>query len=338
MYGSLIFAILFPNDFTNFSISSSLDAAGQRVLTVFGEGTVAGFINSTETSTAHYRVKLPFGIGFLAPWAILSGIPTREATYVRSDGSMVRVESLLGPSNGSTQLEEKYQVMFCTEGIYLFIRLFSLLCSVLNDTREHCLSCPPPKDPSLSYSNSFEKDNEKRDTLLTRLDLSTILAALKKVIINQLDAKEFEALSRKVCKAKVHQMAAMPKLITRCASALITTAKEDVLLSLYDYCRHRKVDPATVRAHCFSVAADATYRIQYDRASGELCFCYLPKSESLSLGSPQEPKSQVDEDVTSADNGNATSMMEASDDEEGLLECDTSDSTGHPIHKKPRLR
>jgi hypothetical protein len=291
-------------------------APGQRVVTIFGEGTIASYIKSIGKAAAKYRVKLPFGTAFVNPSAILYGVPSRDSPFVRRDGAMVRDESVVEEVTPSTQLGERYQLLFGTESIYMFMRQLALLCAVLTDTREQCAAFPPTKDPALSYCNSFRKDDDVQPAAATQVDFAAVLGSLKKVVSNQMDAKEFETLGRKVSKEKVHQMAALPKLIERCANALIKCAKEDALLHLYDYCQYDKVDPVAVQAHCFAVAPDASYRIQYDRTTGELCFSYGPKGEALLMAPGDDIKSfSEDEEMeTSGENDCATSAMEDEDD------------------------
>ena len=59
---------------------------------------------------------------------------------------------------------------------------------------------------------------------------------LEKVVCRKIEAKDFESYCRRVSKEKVHQMAVLPKLIDKCADALLNVAKEDALLRIFDYC------------------------------------------------------------------------------------------------------
>lgn len=307
-------------------------APGQRVVTIFGAGTITSFLKQDDTTAAKYRVKLPFGIAFLSPSAVLYGIPSKENQFIRRDGVMVRDEPNLGKDNSAALLDEKYQLLFGTEAIYLLLRSLTFLSSVLTNTREYCESCPRPEDPALSYCNSFQKDGEEPKPV-ARLDFSSVLSALGKVVSKKMDAKDLEVLGRKVSKKKVHQISAMPKLIERCADALVKTAAEDALLTLYDYCQHRKVNPVVVQTHCFAVAADAAYRVQYDGSTGEMCFSHVPKGVTLLMTPTDDIKSE--EEVPS-ENGGATSMDV--DEEDPITEYDTTDSSAAPAFKKIKLK
>lgn len=305
-------------------------APGQRVVTIYGEGTVVAFVKTTDDASPKYRVKLPYGLGFLSPAAILFAIPSQEAPFVRRDGAMVRDEAIVTELTSEGQLSDRYKIVFGTENVYMFLRQFSLLCSLLRDTRECCAKSPFPVDPATKYHDPFKRDDDI-DAPPSRLDFSSIIDGLKKVVEGKMDTKELEATARKVSRETVHQVAAMPKFVERCASALIETAKEDAILHLYDYCHRRKIDPTIVRAHCFSVALNASYRIQYDKSSGEMCFCYVPKGTALLVSLPEGMKSE-DERMSDVENG--VSPMDDEEEDDPIEEYDDE----QPAWKKIRVK
>jgi hypothetical protein len=261
-------------------------ACGQRVATIFGKGSVLAFEEAKDGSTgAKYRVKLSFGMAYLSPSALLYAVATTDQPYVRRDGLMVRDDSLCDKNvTNSPRLTKRCEMLFGTDNIYLFLRLYSLICSLLSDTREHCETSEKPDDPEADYLLQGAKES-KNDDALPKMNFDRIVFALKLSLAKKIDSKELDSLVRKLTKEKVHQFAALPKLIERCVDALIVTAREDCLLYLYDMCKYRSADPVAVRTRCFAVASEAVYRIQYDRVRGVFLFNYLPKDLEL-LTSP----------------------------------------------------
>ena len=245
---------------------------------------------------------------------------------------MVRDESILDTDMSAPHLDEKYQLLFGTESIYLFLRLYTFICSILSETRGHCATFPPPQNPALSYFNPYKDNVEVKAAPASKLNFSKVVAALKKVVSNDMDEREFEALGRRITKEKVHQFAALPKLIERCASCLIKSAKEDALLHLYDCSHHSGVDPVVVRTHCFAVAPAAPYRIQYERSSGELCFSYVPKGKELLTAPSDDIRSFSDEEGADA-NGGAVSMVIQQEDDP----IEEYDGEGEPSAKRQKV-
>lgn len=256
------------------------DAPGQRVSTIYGPGAILAFRADSATSDPLYRVRLAFGTAFLSPWAILHTIPSKDQPFARRDGSMVRVETLVERDVSlNVRVDEKYMLLFGTESVYVFLRVYLVLCSLLDSIREHCEMFDAPDDPTEKYCKP-NKDADK-DTPSPKLDYSTILSGLQKVACKNMSLKDFESLGRKVAPAKVHEIASLPEFVDRCVDALVATAREDCLLQLYDYCQYRIVDPVAVRARCLSVSREALYRIQYDTSTGTIYFNFLPRSLDL---------------------------------------------------------
>jgi hypothetical protein len=216
---------------------------------------------------------------------------------VRRDGNMVRDTVLVdggGPwATNKIVLDDKYEMLFGTENVYLFVRLYLLVCSILQDIREQVQASGSSGDPSLAYKRPAPRPPASAEAPRPRLDYATFMtAALKFFSLSSLNddvpaAMELERVGRMVCKEKVYLIAALPALVDRCVQALVATAREDVLLPLYDYCQYRQsVDPVSVRTHCFSIAPSAVYRIQYDTTSGAMHFNYLPRSADLLVTPP----------------------------------------------------
>jgi hypothetical protein len=249
-----------------------------------------------QGDNASYRVKFPFGIAHLSPSAILHSIPSKDTPYVRRDGNMVRDTVLLESGNLSSTsrkaMDDKYELLFATESIYLFLRKYVLLCSILKDIREHVDTFGPSGDPSLEYWSPTSRHPSKADGVHSRLDYSALFTAALEFFSagnpsDDAGSKELEKVGRMVCKDKLYLVAALPGLVDRCVQAMVDTAQEDVILSLYDYCQYRQsVDPVSVRTHCFSLAPTAVYRIQYDTLEGAMHFNYLPRSVELAVTPP----------------------------------------------------
>lgn len=263
---------------------------GQRVATIFGEGTV---MSRSDAVPVQYRIKLPFGVSTVNPSAILNAVQSKSQPMVRRDGLMVRDEMDSDSERPASTLDEKFELLFGTENVYLFLRLYVIVCKILAEVRDYCGSNPPAEDPADSYYVPVKKPGASSGK---RLDFSAILASLKSVSAGKADPKEAEAVARKVARGKTHEVAALPRLIESCAHFLVKIAEEDTLLQLYDFCQLREADPVAVRAHCFSVAADAFFRVQYDTTSGEMYFSYLPKGRPLLL----EPSNAIEDDEDDA--------------------------------------
>lgn len=243
---------------------------GQKVRTAFGDGTISVF------EGGRYRVKLSYGTAFLGPSAILHSIPSKDSPYIRRDGKMERDTHNTAKTEGP-YLPRPVQILFATRRIYLFLRLHLQLCAMLSDLQRACSNCKSV-DPATTYVVG-PGETQKIDHSV-RLDYSGMLAALKNVIAKKCDHKTFETLGRKILREHVHVISALPKLVDRCAEALISLAKEDAVLHLYDYCQYRELNPSIVRDHCFSMAPDADFRIQYDGKSTS--FSFLPRGVALS--------------------------------------------------------
>lgn len=316
-------------------------ASGQRVRTIFGEGTIASFMDVSGHVGPRYRVKLPFGLAHLSPSAILYAVPSVDAPHIRRDGIMVREEAALYAKEGSARLDARYQLLFGTEKIYQFLRLYLLLCSLLSDTREHCASVPPRADPADSYVNPGSATR----TASRAGDFSTLLAAIRRVVAGDTSGRAFEALARAVSRDKVHQIAALPALTERCLEALVKVAEEDALLHLYDFRQDRSVDPVAVRSLCLAVVPDAYYRIQYDREAGTVRCCYLEGGCPLLTAPPrvEEEEEEDDDDDDGAEIMEVGARMDtgddAVDDDDAVMEGAAAEEerTASPEAKRARL-
>ena len=292
---------------------------GQRVVTIYGEGVVTAFIDNT----VGYRVRLPFGIATISPSAILYHVPNKEAPYIRRDGVMVRDTDIVSNGRNFPVLDEKYQLLFATERIYLFLRYYSLFCQILAGLKEHCDTFPVSSVPSDNYYDPKQKNTG--GPAKDRLDFGGLISSFKKCVSKRTAVKDFENFGRLVAKEKVALIASLPKLLERCAESLVSVAKEDALLHIYDYCQYRGVSPSIVRDQCFTMAPDAFFRVQFDQET--LRFSYLPKSEEF----PTAPRAQ---DTDTNDLTESEPADESMEEDEDPIE----ESEDDRAQKRPRLR
>ena len=194
-----------------------------------------------------YRVKLPFGIASVRPSGIMHSLPQPDGSMmVRRNGIMGKDENPAGDGEGlfAEKMNKKFELMFATESVYVFMRLYCLLVSLLTDIREHVKALGPSADPADSYfipKPIQDEKNERRKAPPPKADFSGVVSMLGSVLAWKVDAKEYETYCRRVCRTKVHQMVALPKLVDKCADALLNVVKEDALLPLFDYCLHREM-------------------------------------------------------------------------------------------------
>lgn len=191
-----------------------------------------------------YRVKLPFGVASVRPSAILHSVLQADGgMMVRRDGHMVKDENHAGTGEGlfAEKLNKKFQLLFGTESVYVFMRLYCLLVSVLTDTRKYLKESPPSKDPTESYHVPTYIQEERSKTPAQTANFSGVISMLGKVISREVEIKDFESYCRRLSKGKVHQMAVLPKLVDKCTDAILNVAKEEILLHLSDYCLQREM-------------------------------------------------------------------------------------------------
>lgn len=266
-------------------------APGQRVRTAFGDGPILSLIEGNHSASFRYKVKLPYGVGFVRPSAVIHVLPsTSKAQYARTGGFMEFVEHREEPSEGPEKktIDKNYHLVFGTEKIYLFVRLYCLLVSLLCDARDNLVqeernSVENGRNDSLVWSSrnveEISNDLGKRKRLYR--GYRGLVAALKDYINGDIDSKVFETCCRSLAADKVYLLAAIPRLVEKCAEALVKVAREDVLLALYDFSQLKHMDPLLLRSQCFSVTSDATYRIQYQPSDGSIFFSYLSVDNDL---------------------------------------------------------
>jgi hypothetical protein len=167
----------------------------------------------------------------------MHGIHADGTKYVRRDGQMEKEDESTDDNEwgaqGPAKLDKKFKVLFGSDHIYLFLRLYSFLVSLLDEIGSYLRANPTMVDPTTNYYNPMKSQDEKSEA---RLDFAAVMTNLQKVVGRKMSSKDFEAFCRRVSPEMVHKMAALPKLVEKCADMMAQTAKEDLLLQLFDFC------------------------------------------------------------------------------------------------------
>ena len=205
--------------------------------TTFGDGTIFSLTegHGESGSDTKYKIEFEFGTGTISPCSVMHGLPQDDGPkYVRHDGVMEK-ESESTETNGSAvKIDKKFKLLFGSDRIYLLIRLFSFLVNMLDDVESYVAANPSLEAPESKYYNPIKSQEERK---APQLDFKSLIANLQRVVSKDMPPKDFEAYCRSLSKSEVHKMAALPKLVEKCADVLVQTAKEDLLLQLFDYCQ-----------------------------------------------------------------------------------------------------
>jgi hypothetical protein len=244
--------------------------------------------------------------------------------------------------DGTIRLRSKYKLLFGTESIYIFLRLFNLLCLLLTDS---IANIELATDPAFTYHNPQRRRLETTNIIREQFNVQALCSAIVKVLRKEISFREYVNYCRKVTRDKVHQLSSLPKLIDICYTYLVRVAREDALLQVYDYCQHAEVNPEIVRYQCLSVIPEASYRIQYDVESKMIAYCYIPQTEVL-LTKPKNSSSKrgdsndIDDDVAMTDDDPTTNEKFGADayDTRSQVEEENVEDSRPPSSKRVRLR
>ena len=212
------------------------DSVGQNVLTSYGKGVILAKIAGGHNAGMRYKVKLDYGTASVRPSNIVHLLPATDPSnrMVRRNGTMEKASLLEGSEEG---VDKRCKLMFGTERVYAFLRLYSFLTFVLANTRSFLALKSGEQEEESQATNgigsAFEKGKTPSEAEATH-DYPGLLASLNKLIAGGMDIQAFESFCRKTAKGKVYQLIALPRLIERCAEALVKVAKEDKILSLFD--------------------------------------------------------------------------------------------------------
>lgn len=218
-----------PNlNFLTVSHFCSTDEVGQQVRTSIGNGQVVEYLDGKASGEPRYRVSFPMGTGYIRSERVLNAL----------SGGPDAVANMEEESD-EVHLDQKFKLLFGTESIYLFVRLYTSLVSLLHDIDVHVRDNPSPPNPKLSYydpMNSQEEDKEKQvDT--EKFDFDTLISKLQSLMEDKINSKGFESFCRRLAPDLVHKMASLPRLIERAADMLKQTANEGFLPELLENCQ-----------------------------------------------------------------------------------------------------
>jgi len=190
-----------------------------------------------------YRVKFPEGVGYVRVQNVLNSI---------GDGALEASDA--GEDKEVVRLDKKFKLLFGTESIYLFIRLYTSLVSLLDDISIHVRDNPRVSDPSASYydpMNSQEEDGEKENKKSEKFDFRSLTDKLEAVLVGKVTTKEYETYCRQLAPDAVHKIVSLPRLIERAADTLKQTSDEDKLLQFFEHCQFTGVVSAALSTSVF---------------------------------------------------------------------------------------
>lgn len=269
--------------------SSNKFSPGTRVRTTVGEGQI---VSVAQHEVLRYLVKFTFGTGYILPNAIIESLPASD-----SDTNTIY------DADVSQLMPDDIQVLFCTEKIYLFMRLYILLVTMLYQAKD-----------------IVERKSEVSD----KQDLfSELVSSLKDLLLEQINDKDFEDECKKCMGDDVYNFIAIPPLVEKCAEALIKISKEDCLQHLYhcsqlklkvcvflkQVCFHNGIfsfmylkqllfdpyvqDLKQQRTFSLDITEDAVYRLQIQLSASQVFFSYLPADMELQLTNPLDVNSSA---------------------------------------------
>ena len=166
---------------------------------------------------------------------------------------------------GEHKIPSSCQLVFGTEKVYVFLRLYCALLGLFNSAKQSMESGSHMMDVDGTSSNTYHN----------------YLSNLKDYINEDIQFKAYELRCRNLTQKKCYELSAIPRLIEKCADAIVKVAREDELLGLYDFYRLKSMDPVLQRAQSLSVCRQASYRIQYDPIDGKMLVCHLPKEKDM---------------------------------------------------------
>lgn len=180
-------------------------APGMRVRTMVGDGKI---ISVAHYPVLRYLLKFDYGIGYVLPDLIVELVPTNELdTDAMNDDD--------DDDNALHLMPDDIQVLFGTEKIYLFVRLYIILVTMLYQAKD-----------------VVDRKNEVSDEqdLFARL-----VSSLKDTLTGKMDGKEFEHECKKNLDNDAYNFVAIPPLVVKCAAASIKMSKENHFQNLFHY-------------------------------------------------------------------------------------------------------
>jgi hypothetical protein len=212
---------------------------GQKVRTTVGDGQII----SIATDPHRYKVKFSFGVGYVHPNAIAHLLPSSNSAP--DDAS----------ADNSQLMQDNIQILFGTENMYLSMRLYMLLVTMLYQAKD-----------------AIEGDGYTR-----------CIAAIVDFIKSKTDVKEFETTIRGIIDKNVFNIVAIPQLVQSCGNAMVKVVEEDVVDNLYHCSQLKLKDLNKLRSLSMDVTEEAVYRLQIYSSANQVFFSYLPADVELQL-------------------------------------------------------
>ncbi len=198
------------------------------VKTAFGNGRILSLTEAGSTAGARYKVELPFGTGHIRPSSIVHHLPPSEKVqYARIGGFMELIEAADEPMDGEQvkRLEPSCRLVFGTEKVYIFMRLYCAILALFDSIKQN-ISNVERSDMDIDEGKGKEKST---------FGYRGFISTLKDYINEDIQFKTYELKCRSLTKQKPYELSAVPRLIEKCADALVKVAKEDKLLGLFDF-------------------------------------------------------------------------------------------------------
>jgi len=251
---------------------------------------------------------------------------------VRENGFMELVQNTDDAMSDETKKEipSSCQLVYGTEKFYIFMRLYCALLALFESA----------KKKMETDNNAMEVEDDAEGPQKNKFQ--GFISTIKDYINEEVQFKSYELRCRSFTDKTFYELSAIPRLIEKCADALVKVAREDKLLALFDFYRLKTMDPFTQRSQSLIVTEDASFRIQYVPSDGKIHFCYLPLEKDMLmaprnssgpgvLGVENQLSSNsfnVDDDKKTADNG----KDEMNDADDGEIE-----QSSEPQNKRAKL-
>ena len=208
---------------------------------------------------------------------------------------MELIEAADEPAEGEEvkRLESSCRLIFGTEKVYIFMRLYCALIALFESV----------KTGMKSSQDKSDMDMDIDEKIRTRSVYPGFLAVLKDYINENILFKAYELRCRALTKHRCFELSAIPRLVEKCADALVKIAREDKILGLFDFYQLKHMSPVLQRTQSLDLHGDSGYRIQYSPDEGKIHFNYLARDKEM-LTAPRKANigGTEDREITSASN------------------------------------
>eukprot|EP00985_Skeletonema_marinoi_P001774 scaffold704_cov131-Skeletonema_marinoi.AAC.1 len=231
-----------PSSYDSIVVSSTTAmkfSPGQKVRTTVGDGQII----SIAADPQRYKVKFSFGVGYVHPDAIAHLLPSSSSA------------ADVAGADDSQLMQDDIQILFGTENIYLSIRLYMLLVTMLYQAKD-----------AIAVSG-----------------YTSCKAAIVDFIKSKTDLKEFESTIRGITDKNVFNIVAIPSLVQSCGGAMAKVVEEDVIDNLYHCSQLKLKDLNQLRSLSIDVTEEAVYRLQISSSANQVFFSYIPADVELQL-------------------------------------------------------